>query len=233
MSTSIHDLSAAYALDALDPDEREAFERHLDECPDCREQLASFLDVGAALAVAADGPPPPPALRDRILADAHAEKSVVVPLAARRRTRVLAASTAIAAAVAIGLGIYAAILHGQLGDARSARDAQAGVAAILGDPSATTVGLKSGSGRLVVAADGRAVLVLHDLAPLRPGTAYETWVITGTTPVPAGTFDPSGTRAVVTLDRPVPQGAVVAVTVERSGGATTPTLPAVAASEPV
>ena len=32
----IHDLSAAYALDALDGDELEAFEEHLARCAECR-----------------------------------------------------------------------------------------------------------------------------------------------------------------------------------------------------
>ena len=68
METDIHELSAAYALDALDPLEREAFEAHLDGCPRCQEELASFWEVSGALAVAADGPAPSPELRERILA---------------------------------------------------------------------------------------------------------------------------------------------------------------------
>ena len=35
-----HDLTAAYALDALDPEEVETYERHLSQCEECREQLA-------------------------------------------------------------------------------------------------------------------------------------------------------------------------------------------------
>ncbi len=63
----IHELTAGYALDALDPAEREAFEAHLEGCEPCQEELASFWEVTGGLAVAADGPAPSPALRERIL----------------------------------------------------------------------------------------------------------------------------------------------------------------------
>ena len=50
---SIHDLSAAYALDALDDDERRAYEDHLAGCERCREEVASFSSTAGALAYAA------------------------------------------------------------------------------------------------------------------------------------------------------------------------------------
>ena len=40
-----HDLTAAYALDALDPDEAEAYERHLSQCEECREHLAELNET--------------------------------------------------------------------------------------------------------------------------------------------------------------------------------------------
>ena len=163
METTIHELTAGYALDALEPAEREAYESHLGGCPRCQEELASFWEVTGALAVAADGPAPSPALRDRILEAARAEQQTVVPLEPRRRrvSPVLATVTAVAAAVAIGLGIYAISLNGQLDDTRSALSAQETAAAVLADPNATTVAMQSGSGRLVVAGDGSAVLVIE------------------------------------------------------------------------
>ena len=42
METGIHELTAGYALDALDADERWAYETHLAECKRCREELTSF-----------------------------------------------------------------------------------------------------------------------------------------------------------------------------------------------
>ena len=75
-----HELTAAYALDALDPRERERYENHLATCESCREELASFWAVSGALAHAAGGPSPAPALRERILAQAKSEQPNVVRL---------------------------------------------------------------------------------------------------------------------------------------------------------
>ena len=140
MEPGIHELTAGYALDALDPAEREVFERHLTGCEQCQEELASFWEVTGALAVAADGPAPNAALRDRILAAARAEQQTVVPLESRRRlSPVLAAVTAVAAAAAIGLGFYSISLSGQLDDTKAALTAQESAAAVLADPTATAV----------------------------------------------------------------------------------------------
>lgn len=234
MDAELHELSAGYALDALEPEERDAFERHLAGCPACQEELAAFWEVAAALAVAADSPAPSPELRDRILADARAEKQTVVSLDSRRRASpVLAAVTAVAAAVAIGLGIYAVSLSNDLDSTRSALTAQENAAALLADPSATSVALQSGTGRLVVGSKGDAVLVLNDLPAAPAGKTYQAWIVEGQLPISAGIFESTGDRAVVPIPQAVPAGAVVAVTVEESGGASSPTLPPLAASEPV
>src|SRR5919108_3611466 len=111
MEAGIHELTAGYALDALDPEERRTYEAHLPDCERCREELSSFWEVGGALAVASSGPTPSPDLRNRILAGARAEPLVVVPFEPRRRrplVPVLSAAAAVAAVVAIGLGIWAA-----------------------------------------------------------------------------------------------------------------------------
>jgi anti-sigma-K factor RskA len=226
MEAGIHELTAAYALGALDPEERRAFEEHLETCDACREELASFAATTEALAVAASGPTPRPELRDRVLEAARAEPQVVVPFEPRRSRAVplLAAATAIAAAVALALGFVAIRLSGDLDETRSALE-------ILQDPDARTVALQTGTGRLVVDPDGRAVLVLGGLEPAPAGKTYEVWVVEGETPVPAGLF-PGGER-VVHVDGTVDEGDVVAVTVEDAGGAQAPTPPLVVASEPV
>ena len=160
MADGIHELTAGYALDALDGDERRAYEEHLAGCERCRDDLASFWDVTSALAVAASGPEPSPELRERVLASVRAEPQNVVPLAPRRRGYVLpavAAVAAVAAAVAIGLGIYALSLSNDLDDARSA----------LSQPP-QVVPIEGAEGRLLVQAEGRAWLELSGL-PDGPG----------------------------------------------------------------
>jgi anti-sigma factor RsiW len=101
-----HDLTAAYALDALDPDEAEAYERHLSQCEECREQLAELNETAAALAFGAVAPAPPVRLRESILEAAAAERTNVVPLLRRRWvSRGLAVAAAAAACIAVGLAV--------------------------------------------------------------------------------------------------------------------------------
>jgi anti-sigma-K factor RskA len=235
METGIHELTAAYALDALDADERRAYEEHLAGCDRCREELTSFLEVTAALAVAASGPEPRPELRDRIIAEARAERQTVVPFAPPRRrlTPALGAVAAIAAVVAIALGAYAFSLSSDLDDARSALAHAQDVSAVLSDPSARAVSLAAGDGRLVVGEDGAAVLVLDRVDPAPSGKTYEVWIISGKTPKPAGLFRGSAGRDLVPVEGSVRRGSVVAVTLERAGGEDAPTTQPFVASKPV
>jgi anti-sigma-K factor RskA len=229
VESGIHELSAGYALDALDADERRRFEEHLAECDRCREDVSAFWEVTGALAVAAPSAEPRPELRERILATARAEGQNVIPLAPRRERRrqflvpAVAAVAAAAAAVAIGLGLYSASLSNDLDDARQA-------VALLSDPDAEVVALQEGRGRLVVRPDGDAALVLAGL-PARPDKTYAVWVIEGETPQPAGLFDDAADATVVQVERPVPDGAVVAVTVE-DGPVDAPTSTPIVASAP-
>ena len=238
MEAGIHALTAGYALDALDPEDRRAYEAHLGECDDCREELGRMRETSEALAIAASGPEPPAALRERILAAARAEPQVVVPLAPRRSpaTPVLGAVAAVAAVVALAVGLWATQLSGDLDEARSALEREQANAAVLADPAARTVALQAGDGRLVVADDGRAVLVLAGLDPAPAGMTYEAWIVPGgdlAAASPAGLFPGSDTTDIVGLEGTVEEGDVVAVTVERAGGVDAPTSAPVAASSSV
>jgi anti-sigma factor RsiW len=240
METRAHGLTVAYALDALDADERRAYEEHLEGCERCREELASFWQTTEALAIAATGAQPSPEpsqeLRERILSDARAERQVVVPLEPRRRslTPVLGAAAAIAAAVALAVGLWAAQLSGDLDDTRVALDNARVAAAVLADPDTQTVALQAGDGRLLVAGDGRAALVLDGLDAAPAGKTYQAWIVdTGGVPASAGLFDAQGGRAVVGLEGVVRPGEGVAVTVEDEGGANAPSTDPIVASQPV
>jgi anti-sigma-K factor RskA len=231
----IHELTAGYALDALEPSERDAYEAHLAGCERCQEELAGFWEVTGALAVAVSGPEPSPALRERVLAGVRSEEQNVVPLEPRRRRSwapVLGAAAALAAVVAIGLGVWGASVSSDLDDTRSALEQERRAAAVLADPDARTVALDAGTGKLVVA-DGEGVLVVDDLGTAPSGKTYQTWVIEDGAPVSAGVFEGSPDRSVVPLDQQVPDGAVVAVTVENAGGADAPTSDPIVASQPV
>ena len=235
METGIHELTAGYALDALDPDERREYEAHLADCERCREELASFWQTTEGLAIAASGPEPTPELRARILEGARAEAQVVVPFEPRRRRAVpvLAAAVAVAAVVALSVGLWAVRLSGDLEDARSALERERAAVAVLVDPEARTVALQAGEGRLVVGPEGEAVLILHGVEPAPAGKTYELWIIERGAPQSAGLFPGRNGTDVVGVDGTVEEGNVVAVTIEDAGGVNAPTTTPIVASEPV
>jgi anti-sigma-K factor RskA len=223
MSNDPHDLLAAYALDALDDDERDRFERHLADCEECTDQLAMLREPVAALAYAAEGPVPRNELRDRIIEGTRAEPRAAVIKLPRRNWALgaVAGVAAAAAALAIGLGLWANSLSNSLDRERSANSP---VEKLLAE-NATTKPLIGANGSLIVAKSGRAGLVVCGLAGAPSAKTYEAWVISGKSPVPAGLFRGGNGCSSVLLTQRVPKNATVAVTLERSGGATSPTLP--------
>lgn len=197
----MHSLSAAYALHALSVDEEREYEAHLAGCRQCQKELASFRDTATALAFGAPPERPPAALRARILDAARADRPNVVTLRPRWAYPAVAAA-AIAAGVAIALGIWDASLHSQLGSPR-------------------TLALNGAAGSVVVTHTGEATLVVAGLPRVPAGKTYEVWVLRGRTAERAGLFGSSA--ATVHLTRHLPGGARVAVTLERAGGVASPT----------
>lgn len=222
----LHELTAAYALDALDAGERERYEAHLEGCAPCRDELALLAGTAAALAWGVESPVPPPALRDRVLAAASAERENVVPLRARRPwlLRATAAAAAAAACVAVGLGVWASTLSHSLSSERAAHSAESRAMEIYMDPASTKTALQGRSGMLAVDPAGRGALIVHRLPAAPADKVYEAWVIPpGSKPIRAGTFRGGGSMTMVPLDGSVPSGSVVAATIERSGGVDAPT----------
>lgn len=233
MNEDPHDLVAAYALDALDHEERERFERHLAECGNCTEQLELLGEAAAALAYGVEGPQPNASLRDRILAAAKSEPRASVIRLPRRNWGLTAVAgvAAVAAVAALALGLWANSLSNSLDRERNANDAYE-LAAQLLSAKASATPLVGADGSLLVANDGRAAIVVCGLDRAPSEMTYEAWVITGTTPEPAGLFRGGEGCQPVALTRNVPSGATVGVTIERAGGATSPTLPIVFRAEP-
>jgi anti-sigma-K factor RskA len=222
----LHNLTAAYALDALDPEERESYEAHLGQCAQCREELASLGETATALAFAVVSPPPPDRLRGQILAAAAAERENVTPLPMRRPwlIRATAATASVAACAAVGLGIWAGTLSHSLDRARATGANALAAAQILADPKTQRIALRGGNGMLAVDPSGRGVLVIHRLPAAPSGRTYEAWVIPpGGKPIKAGLFDGGESSTMLTLDQMVPTGSVVAATMERQGGVDAPT----------
>ena len=92
----IQELLGAYALHAVDPDEAEVVEAHLEPCPRCRAEVEGHREVATMLGNSGGDAPdglwdriasqledPPPPLRLSVQDDA----ATVSPLAPRRRSR--------------------------------------------------------------------------------------------------------------------------------------------------
>jgi anti-sigma-K factor RskA len=199
----LHDLAAAYALNALDPEDRWTYERHLDTCDRCREEVIALREGASQLAYGGDGPEPRPELRDRILRAAREERqdARVIPFRRRRWVFPATAAVAVAASVAaIGLGLWANSLRGGAVEQR-------------------VVPLQGGPGQVLVSGDRASIVTCVDKAPA--GKTYEAWVIAGDAPRPAGLFE--GGCSTLRLTEPVEPGNTVAVTLERAGGVDQPT----------
>jgi anti-sigma-K factor RskA len=215
-----HALVGPYALDALGDEEQRRFEDHLAGCEECREALATLREAAASLAYGAAGPAPPPALKERILTQARAERPNVRPLTRRRSWAApVAAAAAVAAAVALAIGVWSA----------TRPPAADPFAAVLAKPGAKVVRM-NGRGVVAFAPDGTAALALA--VPKAPaGKTYEAWVIRPNAIEPAGLFRGGKGASVVAISRRVPRGSAIGVTIERAGGVDQPTQKPFVASE--
>jgi anti-sigma-K factor RskA len=232
MSADLHTLTGAYAAHALSDTERLAFERHLDTCPACAQEVRE-LEATAARLGAAVAAPPPPELWDRIRAEALATRQLP-PVAerGRRAGRRVPLLLAAAAALLVAVLSVTALNLGLLGRADRADRTADLVAAVLAAPDARRVAaLPGGAGQATVVVSrqrGRAVFVADGLPPTPAARTYQLWVVSRSGPRPAGLVEVAGEgRVTRLLDGPVTGNEQVAMTVERQGGAARPT------SEPV
>ena len=241
--TDVHQLAAAYALDALDDDERLAFEAHLADCADCAAEVEGFTATAALLGSAA-AQPPPPSLRNRIMAEVAttrqddvlrpaatqpstpAEPSsptpTVVSLDAerRRRTRVMAMLGAAAAVVLVTVGALVMSNRGGVStdDVLAASDVQ--IVTLEGEQASVQVAWSRELDRVVVEGD--------DLAAPGADLVYELWAIVDGTPRPAGLISHGGGSVSELLEVDDLDDADVAawgITIEPEGGSEAPTPP--------
>ncbi|MFD4574359.1 anti-sigma factor domain-containing protein [Streptomyces sp. NPDC058417] len=82
----LHSLAAPYALDALEPDERRRFEKHLRGCDRCTAEVRLLAEDAVRLAWSTAAPPPA-ALRERVLAAVRTTPQDPAPAARRDAAR--------------------------------------------------------------------------------------------------------------------------------------------------
>jgi Anti-sigma-K factor rskA len=152
-----------------------------------------------------------------------------VELPPRRRLSgaTLAALGVATGLAAIALGTWAVVENGFSDDstatASTPADSVQQIIALMSKPTTATLPLQKSGGRvlLVVGAEGNGVLVLKRLAAAPAGKTYQAWVGPKLGALESAALF-SGTQPVVPLTASVPSGAVVAMTLERAGGAVAP-----------
>lgn len=224
MNDDIHDLSGAYALDALDDIERARFAAHLAKCPTCQRDVAEFRAAATHLGRAVSEPPPP-ALRASVLdaiGDVRQERPGPPPRHQRHTTRWVTLAAGIAAALVIG------VLTTQLLALRDDRDRSEQLAEVFAAPDAAVMPLQGdvGSGRMVWSPSvGRSVIVLHGMPDLATDRAYQLWFVVDGEQIPADVYRPDDHRIVAEAED-LPAGLeAIGITEEPAGGSTTPTGP--------
>ena len=128
----------------------------------------------------------------------------------------LVALAAACGVAAVALGAWALVATVRSDTTATPAPALERAVAVLTDARAQRIPLRGSLGRiaLVVGRDGSAVLALDGLGAAPRGRVYAVWLVPrgSATPLPAGTF--SGAERAALLERPVPQGARVGVTLE-------------------
>jgi len=250
MTTSDHpiDLLAVHALDAIgSSEERERIDRHVAQCPRCRQELDAMRGIASALGNTVD--PPPERLWTGIssrLGDGRgrdAELHGVVPVLpemrvahhgptdSRRHPRTSRAVVAALAVAAVMIGALTFSLvqsNNRVTDLQSAlRDpGRAAVSAALAAPGRKVVELRSAEGarlaEFVLLPSGAGFLVDSHMAPAPPGRSYELWAVVGGRPIPVGLMGPVPSQVAFVMAS-VPRPSALAVTVEPPGGSIRPT----------
>ena len=228
----IQELLGAFALDAVDDDERDVIEAHLAGCPRCRAEVEGHRETAALLAHS--GERAPEGVWDRI-AEALDEVppaldlARIAPAKAARRAislRVASAAMAVAAALALFLGVAL----GRSGDdgfdrvdkwADAMEKASITNAAYvaLTNPNAEQIQLKSADGKpmaqLVRLADGTGYLVPTNLGRPPAGKVYQLWAVRSDAKISLGVLGDTPGVAAFRMTGPV---VAFAITEEKAGG---------------
>jgi Anti-sigma-K factor rskA, C-terminal len=223
----ITELLPAYALDAVDDDEREAIEAYLALRPAERDAVAELQVTASMLAhtggpppegvwerlepMIAAAPPPPRVVPPTVLTP----RSAPAPETARtdRRWRWLAAAAAVVA-LAFG-GLW---LADRGDDSGAAGDTASLAATAATAPGARRASLTDTDGRelatAVVTPDGTGYLT-SELPPAPAGHTYQLWGITPTETISLGVLGRDPTTVAFTADGPTES---LAITTEVTGG---------------
>ena len=237
-SRRAHELSGAYALDALDDAERERFERHLQRCPACADDVRRMTSTATAMAMAVAAEPPP-GLKGRVLAAAATTPQLppLPPAAAARRRhgrrltrsdwfpRLALGLAAAGVAAAVALAVVTVSTQNRLNTVQ-AQNQQ--ITAVLSAPDAQiATGTSSTGGTATVVlsyAEQKMIFTSSGFPPLPNAKVYELWLLSTGSARPAGLLpQPTDGKTAPVLAAGLTSADKVGVTVEPAGGTSSPT----------
>jgi predicted anti-sigma-YlaC factor YlaD len=255
MNDDIHALVGAYAVDAVDDDERARFEAHLSTCGQCRAEVDSLRGTAAHVAALADTPPPaslkaalmrdigsvrplPPVVAEQQQepsgppAAAQTAQPAAGPdeLRARRESRAHARNPVVrwvaGAAAAAAIVVGGAVWHPW--DSGAPRTTVSASQQVMQARDARTYTDRSTT--VVRSASLGKAVVKATLPPPPAGHVYELWLQRpdGKMARAGVVSDVAGVRNGVVLDGDAATATGVGITVEPEGGSDAPTTPPVA-----
>lgn len=232
----VDDLVDAYALGALEPDEVDAVERHLEECAACRALAEEARRNAQLLLYAAPPAQPPASLRGRVLARIVEEKAA---MATGHAIPSGGSTPAPEANPEPARGPFRRLLQALRNEPATADDTGLALRDLLADPQVEiwpvsgTNDAPGASARLVTSPRQRdGVLIASGLRRPTTGMTYQIWLLRGGQPLPNALFtvNRAGVGAgIVHADKPWRDFETVAVTPEPTSGSPAPTGPIVLA----
>lgn len=233
-SNDLHQLSGAYALNALDELERARYEHHLASCEPCRTEVDSFLATTARLGEL-DQVQPSPTMRDAVLGEVDRTRQVspVERRVVRNLPRLASVAAGVLVVAVVGLSVLSANLAQRV-DELEQLAAPVNEVLRADDQVLASVDVETGVLRVLAApSTGQGVVVADDLPSIDEGSVYQLWLIDADgVPTSAGLLDLDGTGdADQVMQGEMERVVALGVTVEPAGGSEQPTTDPVALVE--
>jgi anti-sigma-K factor RskA len=226
------DLIPAYALGALDDDERGEFEALLGQDAEAQALLAEYRAVTQALALTASAQAAPAHLGDDLRRRVAASRAVSAPQTITKNPPVFRRWMLAAAVLAVLFGVMIAVaLRQQAANQQICPDTQALYQQIVSSKRAVRLPLSVAEefpgiwGDLFADPDSNAaILHVKNLPTLDDDQTYQLWMAGAGPTVSGGLFNGAGsdTCIVVPLEKPLEQYTGFGVSLEQAGGSPDP-----------
>jgi anti-sigma-K factor RskA len=218
--TSYREDIGAYLLGALTDVERQEFDRHLDECADCRAEVERLRPAADALPRSVEQLEPPPSLKASLMKVVDSEARERSGARARRSVweRLLSRGRLVRPALAAGVALVVGLLAG-IGVAQLGGDGESTVTAMVTGPRG------QGAHAELKIDDGAGTLTASGLPEPSAGGVYKVWILRPgeNAPQPNAVFLPDDRgRADVPVQGGLEAGDQVLVTPERNPQVTAP-----------